>query len=34
MNTTSDCFYAISQFLKPTNKEQYDTIYSSEYTNE
>ena len=34
MNTTSDCFYAISQFLKPTNKDQYDTIYSAEYTNE
>lgn len=30
MNTTSDCFYTISQFLKPTNKEQYDTIYSFE----
>jgi len=30
MRTTSDCFYAISQFLKPTNKEQYDTIYSFE----
>ena len=30
MNTTSDCFYAISQFLKPTNKDQYDTIYSFE----
>lgn len=32
--TTSDCFYAISQFLKPTNKDQYDTIYSAEYTSE
>ncbi len=30
MNTTSDCFYAISEFLKPTNKDQYDTIYSFE----
>jgi hypothetical protein len=30
MNTTSDCFYAISQFLKPKNKDQYDTIYSFE----
>ena len=30
MRTTSDCFYAISQFLKPTNKDQYDTIYSFE----
>ena len=30
--TTSDCFYAISEFLKPTNKDQYDTIYSVEYT--
>lgn len=34
MNTTSDCFYAISQFLKPTNKDQYDTIYSAECTSE
>lgn len=34
IKTTSDCFYAISQFLKPTNEDQYDTIYSVEYTNE
>ena len=34
MKTTSDCFYAVSEFLKPTNEDQYDTIYSVEYTNE